>query len=114
MYGLGLRAANTDLTAHYRDMALTIGTRYNEVGGTNYLVGEASARLLHNLDAHVATNWDVRSGTGVEHRVGIDWRFQCFALAAEYVYRYRSEDQFRFSVNLLGLGQVGAKVGTGQ
>jgi LPS-assembly protein len=114
MYGLGLRSASTDLTARYRDVALTVGSRYDEIGGTHVVVGEATARLLHNLDGHVGTNWDVRTNTLVEQRFGIDWRFQCFAILAEYVYRHKSEDELRFSINLLGVGQAGTKVGTGQ
>ena len=114
MYGLGLRSANVDLTAHYRDVALTVGSRYNEINGTNFLVAEATARLLHNVDGHLGTNWDVRTNTLVEQRFGIDWRFQCFAIMAEYVYRHKNEDELRFSVNLLGVGQVGTKVGAGQ
>jgi len=45
--------------------------------------------------------------------VGIDWRFQCFSVSAEYVYRYNSENEFKFSVNLLGVGQTGTRVGAG-
>ena len=114
MYGLGLRSANTDLTATYRDVAVTVGSRFDEIAGANYVTAQVSAKILSNLDAHVAAGYDVRKGSSVENRVGIDWRFQCFAISAEYVYRYRDEDQFRFSVNLLGVGQTGTKIGTGQ
>jgi hypothetical protein len=114
VYGLGLRSANLDLTARYRDVALTVGSRYNDVGDTNFLVAEVTARLLHNVDGRVGTNWDVRTNTLVEQRVGVDWRFQCFTIMAEYVYRHKDEDEFRFAVNLLGVGQIGSKMGMGQ
>ncbi len=109
MYGLGLRAANADLTANYRDVSVTLGSRYNAINGTNYVVAEVGARILHNLDGRIATNWDVRDGTLVEQRFGVDWRFQCFAISAEYALRHQGGSDFRFSVNLLGVGQAGTK-----
>ncbi len=111
MYGLGLRSANTDLTATYRDVAVTIGSRFDDIAGANYVMAQVSAKILSNLDAHVAAGYDVKNGSSVENRVGIDWRFQCFAIAAEYVNRHDNENQVRFSISLLGVGQVGTKVG---
>ncbi len=111
MYGLGLRSANTDLTATYRDVAVTIGSRFDDIAGANYVMAQVSAKILSNLDAHVAAGYDVRNGSSVENRVGIDWRFQCFAIAVEYVNRHDNENQVRFSISLLGVGQVGTKVG---
>src|SRR6266508_2095216 len=37
LYGVGLRSANTDLTATYRDVALTVGSRFNDISGVNYV-----------------------------------------------------------------------------
>ena len=111
MYGLGLRSANTDLTATYRDVAVTVGSRFDEIAGANYVTAQVSAKILSNLDAHVAAGYDVRKGSSVENRVGIDWRFQCFAITAEYVNRHDNENQVRFSISLLGVGQVGTKLG---
>ena len=108
-YGLGFRSANTDLTATYRDIALTLGSRYNNISGTNNVVGQVAAKILANLDAHVSANYDIKAGQSVEFRVGIDWRFQCFAISAEYVNRKGNENQFQFSISLLGVGQVGTK-----
>ena len=113
MYGLGFRSASADLSARYRDVALTFGSRYNAISGTNYLVGEVTARVLNDLDGHVSTDYDARAGQLLEQRVGIDWRFQCFAITAEYVWRHEGDNQFRFSINLLGVGQFGSKVGAG-
>jgi LPS-assembly protein len=112
--GLGFRVASTDLTARYRDFSVTFGTRYNNINTTNFIYGEGTWRVLDNLDAHVATNWDVREGTLVEQRFGIDWRFQCFAVTAEYVLRNSGGSDFRFSVNLLGVGQAGSKLKASQ
>jgi hypothetical protein len=72
-----------------------------------------AARILNNVDARVSTNWDVRTGTFVENRVGIDWRFQCFSIMAEYVTRHQNEDEFKFSISLLGVGSFGTGISTG-
>src|SRR5207237_9312268 len=72
MYGRGLRSANTDLTATYRDVAVTVGSRFDEIAGANYVTAQVSAKILSNLDAHVAAGYDVRKGSSVENRVGID------------------------------------------
>jgi LPS-assembly protein len=111
MYGIGFRSANTDLTAMYRDVAVTFGSRYDDIAGSNFLVGQVSAKLRSDLDAHVRVNYDVRDGSSVENRIGFDWRFQCFAISAEYVNRRKNENEFRFSISLLGVGEVGSKVG---
>jgi len=110
LYGVGLRSANTDLTATYRDVALTVGSRFNDISGVNYATAQVSAKLLSNLDAHAAIGYDVRNGSSVESRVGVDWRFQCFAISAEYVNRHKDENEFRFFISLLGVGQTGTKL----
>jgi hypothetical protein len=45
--------------------------------------------------------------------VGIDWRFNCWSVMAEYVNRHGDENEFRVSVNLLGLGQLGTSARPG-
>jgi hypothetical protein len=111
MYGLGFRAADTDVTATYRGVAVTFGSRFDEIAGANYITGQVSAKLRPNLDGHVAVGYDARRNTSVENRFGFDWRFQCFAISAEYVNRHRNENEIRFSINLLGVGQIGTSVG---
>lgn len=111
MYGLGFRSANLDLTARLKDVSLTVGSRYNAISGANWVVGEVTARILENLDGRVTTNWDVGTSSLVESRVGIDWRFQCFSILADYVYRQNNETQFRVAIGLLGVGQFGTKLG---
>jgi hypothetical protein len=90
---------------------VTVGSRYSAIAGANWVVGDVTARILANLDGHVNTNWDVREGTLVEGRAGIEWRFQCFSVMAEYVLRHNNESEFRFAIGLLGIGQFGTKVG---
>jgi LPS-assembly protein len=111
LYGLGLREAAADLTATYRDINMTVGTRFNDIIGSNYFVAQVSAKLLANLDGHAAVGYDFHDNASVENRLGFDWRFQCFAISAEYVNRKRNESEFHISINLLGIGETGTKVG---
>jgi hypothetical protein len=121
MYGLGFRSANTDITATYRDVAVTFGYRFDDIAGANFLTGQVAARILSNLDAHVGLNYDIHPTDSqnpssnqngrVENRFGFDWRFQCWAISAEYVNRNQNENQFKFSIGLLGIGEFGTKVG---
>ncbi len=113
VYNLGLRDANADITAVFRDFSFGIGPRFNEQSGLRYLHAEATAKLTRNLDLRAATSWDVRSGVNIESRAGIDWRFDCWAIMAEYIRRNNDESEFRFSVNLLGLGQLGSTARAG-
>jgi len=107
MYGLGFRSASTDVSAIYHDIVATFGSRYDAVAGTNFLTGQLSGRILANLDGHASFGYDVRNSASVENRLGIDWRFQCFTISAEYVNRNHNENEFRFSIGLLGVGQLG-------
>jgi hypothetical protein len=56
----------------------------------------------------------VSGATSVEARVGFEWRFDCWSISAIYINRHHSDSEFRFSVNLLGLGQIGTSLGLGQ
>jgi len=111
--GLGLREINTDLAATVGPVLGAVGTRFNEVLTLSFLSAEVAARLTSFLDARASTYWDIRRGKAVELRVGFDLRFQCWAIMVEYVRREDNDDEVRFSVNLLGLGQTGTKFGTG-
>jgi LPS-assembly protein len=113
VYNLGWRSANTDLTATYKDVSVTIGSRFNEIVSTNFLTGQVTARLLPSLDGHVTVNYDVKDGSSLENRFGFDWRFQCFAVSVEYINRHKNENEFHLSINLLGVGQTGTKFGMG-
>jgi hypothetical protein len=70
-----------------------------------------AAKLFASFDAHAGIGYDAHNSTSVENRIGFDWRFQCFAISAEYVNRKHNENAFHLSVNLLGVGQTGTKLG---
>ena len=115
VYGLGLRTANADIFANYRDLFIvSAGARFNEIGSPfNTVNGSVLAKLGSHMNVRASTEYDILNGTKVENRVGVDIHFQCWAILLEYIDRHRSEDEFRFSVNLLGLGQTGTRFGTG-
>jgi LPS-assembly protein len=79
----------------------------------HFLQGAVSVDVWRNLVARASTNWDIRSDTFVESRFGLDFKFDCWAFSAEYVKRSRdivtgqsADDEFRFSLHLLGIGNV--------
>lgn len=114
MYGLGIRGATADLFANYRDVFVAVGTRFNEIGSPFHTVNaEIAAKITSNLNARLSTEYDIFAGSKVENRVGVDIHFQCWAIFLEYVDRHKDEDEVRFSVNLLGLGQTGTRFGAG-
>ena len=112
LYGLGLRTAGLGVTGSYREVSAGVGTRFDEIASYHTVDGDVAARLTRNLAARAATSWDVGRGVSVENRFGLDLSWQCWAILLEYVERHRNEDELRFSVNLLGLGQAGARAGT--
>jgi len=113
VYDLGLREANADIRLTYPRFSFAVGPRFNEQGDNRYLRAESLVRVLSNVDVRGATSWDVQRGRAIENRVGIDWRFDCWAIAAEYVNRHGNESEFRISINLLGIGQTGTSARTG-
>ena len=80
---------------------------------TSGLESETAVKVLNNLDVRGSTSWDVLKGRAIENRVGIDWRFSCWSVTAEYVNRHSDESEFRVMVNLLGVGQVGTSARAG-
>jgi LPS-assembly protein len=107
VYGLGLREANADIQLVYPRFAVSVGPRFNEQASSRYLKAEALVRVLSNVDVRGSSAWDVLKGEAIENRIGIDWRFSCWSIIAEYVNRRGDENEFRFAINLLGLGQLG-------
>ncbi len=69
----------------------------------DFLQGGVAADLSRYLTARFTTNLDIRTGTFVENRWGVDMRFQCYGFSVEYVRRSNNEDEVRFSLNLLGV-----------
>jgi LPS-assembly protein len=111
VYGLGLREANADIRVVFPRFAAAVGPRFNEQGDSRYLKAETFVRVLNNVDVRSLSAWDVLKGQAIENRVGVDWRFSCWAIMAEYVNRHVDGHEFRISINLLGLGQTGARSG---
>ncbi len=113
VHGLGLREANADIRLLYPRFAVAVGPRFNEQGNSRYLRAETLVRVTDNVDVRGGTAWDVLRGRAIENRVGFDWRFDCWAVSAEYVNRRGDENEFRISVNLLGVGQTGTAARAG-
>ena len=135
--GQGLQAYTADVTANVPRVTGVVGLRYNrapavqvpyfiQVPGTfnpgtnvpessaiHFLQGSVSVDIWRNLVVRVQTNWDIRTNTFVESRFGLDFKFDCWAVSAEYVKRSKdiatgqnADDEFRFSLHLLGLGNI--------
>ncbi|HTI52587.1 MAG TPA: LPS assembly protein LptD [Verrucomicrobiae bacterium] len=113
VYNLGLREANADIRLIYPRVSVAVGPRFNEQANTQYLRAETLVKVLNNLDVRGATSWDVLKGRAIENRIGVDWRFSCWSVSAEYVNRHNDESEFRIMVNLLGVGQVGTSARAG-
>lgn len=142
--GDGLQTYSTDVTLKVPRVTAIVGTRYTrqppvivpyfvQIPGTfnpgnglpsnqatNFLQGAASVDVWRNLVAHAKTNWDIRTTSVVESRFGVDLKFDCWALTVEYIRRnpdrpgQNPDNEFRFSLNLLGLGNVlSTRVGAG-
>ena len=107
VYDLGLRDANAEISAVFRDFSASVGPRFNEQQGFRFLEAGATARLSRFVNAKARSAWDITNGRATEARGGLDIHFDCWAITTEYVYRYGQDSEFRFSVNLLGLGQAG-------
>lgn len=122
VYGRGFQTLNTDITAAIRDVTATVGTRFSDRERIEFVRGELKTQVSRNLDVRGSTSWDTRNGVVVESRLGVDIHpgcpIRCWTVAFEYIDRAtrdrtRNEDEFRFSVNLLGLGAVGSRAAVG-
>ena len=114
VYGGGLQSATTNLGLVLPPRAAaSIGTTYDKNAKVNFVQGSASADITRFVTARFQTNWSIESGTFVENRYGLDIKFQCWALALEYITRFQSSNEFRFTLNLLGIGGIGSGIGLG-
>ena len=95
VYGLGLREANADIRLSYPRFMAAVGPRFNLQGNSEYLKAETSVNVLRNVDVRTLSVWDVLKGRAIENRVGIDWRFSCWSIMAEYVNRPGDENELR-------------------
>jgi lipopolysaccharide assembly outer membrane protein LptD (OstA) len=135
--GEGFLAGNTDLVFNLPRFAASVGTRFTKAsanfvqgsttwlpsgsnlvqGDTNFVQGTVRADINRFMSANLSTAWDVRTDTFVENRVGLTFRFQCWALDVAYISRAKeqglnaSDNEFRFAIYLLG---VGGPFGLGQ
>jgi len=88
---------------------------------TNFLQGQATVEVWRNfLFARLKTNWDIKTTSEVESRFGVDLKFDCWALSLDYIRRAADrpgktpDNEFRFSLNLLGIGNIiSTRVGAG-
>ncbi len=85
-----------------------MGTRFTQ-DRVGFVHGDLRAKLSQNVNVRGSTNWDTRKGTFVESRFGLDFHVQCWGILLEYINRPESDNVFRFSVNLLGLGNLGLR-----
>jgi LPS-assembly protein len=134
--GDGLQAYTTDVTFNVPRVTGNLGTRYvrkpnviipyfvqnpgtfNLGNGppsnqaTHFLQGAAAVDVWPNLVLKAKTNYDLRTTSVVETRFGGDFKFDCWALTVEYIRRNPDrpgkspDNEFRFSLSLLGLGNV--------
>lgn len=74
---------------------VAVGPRFNLQGNSEYLRAETSVNVLSNIDVRTLSAWDVLKGRAIENRVGIDWRFSCWSIMAEYVNRHGDENELR-------------------
>jgi hypothetical protein len=109
--GIGFREATVDAGVAWKDVLASVGYRYDFDVQSNVVNAAIAARLHTNLDAHASTHYDIEAGRAVENRFGLDFRFQCFTVMVEYVNRPKDENEIRFAVGLLGIGQAGSKLG---
>jgi LPS-assembly protein len=106
----GFQTGTTDLNVAVAPVQASIGTRFSKPDRVNFLQGALRAELSSRAVLRTETNWDMRRDVFVEHRAGLDLRWQCWALTLEYIVRHNDEDEVRVALNLLG---VGAPVTTG-
>jgi len=106
VYNLGLRDANGAFSVIFNDFSASVGPRFNEQQTFRFIQTAATARISRFVDAKTSSAWDVTAGRATEVRGGVDIHFDCWAILSEYIYRYGQDNEFRLSVNLLGVGQA--------
>ena len=106
VYNLGLRDANGAFSLIFNDFSASVGPRFNEQQSFRFIQTAATARISRFVDAKTSSAWDVTAGRATEVRGGVDIHFDCWAILSEYIYRYGQDNEFRLSINLLGVGQA--------
>ncbi len=114
MYGRGFQQINANAGVIYPDFTFTMGPRFNETTSPalRTITAQAGARVWRNLNLRAETAWDLTKGVNVQTSAGLEWRFDCWAVMAQYVTRHQAGNELRFSVNLLGIGETGTSAKT--
>ena len=114
MHGNGFQQINLNTGVIYPDFTFAMGPRFNETAepALRTITAQAAARVWRNLILRADTAWDLRKGVDVQTSLGLEWRFDCWAIMAQYVGRNQGGNEFRFSVNLLGVGETGTSTRT--
>jgi LPS-assembly protein len=105
-YARDIRSATTDASYETKDFRVSFGTRHALGGELEFIQGEVVARITPSLAVRFSTNYDLLTATVVENRFEVSYRRQCWAITAAFINR-TDEDEFRITVNLLELGQLG-------
>ncbi|HSE92919.1 MAG TPA: LPS assembly protein LptD [Methylomirabilota bacterium] len=117
VYGNGLTTATADVTVEVprfqaavgarvaRDREVDLSGRVQTTTRQSFLQTTMRAELFPWAVVRLESNWDVKQNVFVENRYGVDLRWQCWAFTLEYVRRHNDEDEVRFALNLLGVGQ---------
>jgi LPS-assembly protein len=110
----GFQTGITDVTVRFPRGHVFVGSRFSDPDDVQYLQAGTGVEVTRVVSGRVSADYDVRTNTLVEGRVGLELRWQCWAFTFEYVRRNRDEDELRFALNLLGLGgPIGTHLGLG-
>ncbi len=109
VHGQGLQTVDNSVGLNLDRVLASVGTVYIDPQKVNFLSGTVRGDVTRNLVARFITNWDLTSGTFVENRFGLDFRFQCWAVSFDYIQRSplantRRDNELHFTVTLLGVG----------
>ena len=113
MYGDGLQSVTADLTVVQPRFSASIGTTLQQARERELPAGDRHGR--HHPLRHRAlpdqlgravrdSSWRIATASTSSSSAG--------ACPSQYVSRYQSDDEFRFTVNLLGIGGIGSGVGS--
>ena len=114
MHGLGFHQINANVGVVYPDFTFGVGPRFNEATSPalRTVTAQATARIWRNLILRADTAWDLQRGVDVQTSAGLEWRFDCWAIMTQYITRLQGGNEFRFTVNLLGVGETGTSTKT--
>jgi LPS-assembly protein len=105
-YESRVTAATTDFYYEASRWRAAFGTRHADEGRLVFIQSSLEARIGSRWAVRVSSNYNVDTGTVIENRLEIDFREQCWGITAAFIDR-TDEDEFRITVNLLELGQLG-------